>query len=402
MILEKIDSGEVGIKDLNNIDLNSFSVEELQEMKSQCEVKTAFWNTNQMALKISMNSLYGALSNQYFVLFNRDIAASITGNGRIYIRALSLHINKKLNDMFRTNKEYIVYNDTDSAYVNLADVADLIIQQKFENKFEDMELKEKEDFLDVLLIFVEKHVDKWVDEFTAEYAQKFNSFDESAIGAKLEKIMDKSLFTDKKRYAVRAVYDEGDIRLRNPKIAPTGLETVRSSTPALCRIYLKDALGYLMDESEDFIQKFIADVKVKFYNAPVDEIARVSGVSNLKYDFNGEKFTTVNENGKTLTAPIASRAALLHNRAINKYELTSTYEEIKESDKIKYVYLKLPNQVNANVFGFKDERILQEFGLYKYLDYDEMFEKFFLQPMKSMMEVIGYSAEKKSSIDEWF
>ena len=114
MIIDKIGTGDIKIDELHDIDLSQFSLEELQVIVDQCEDRTAYWNTNQMALKISMNSLYGALSNQYFVLFNRDIAASITGNGRIYIRGLSHYINNKLNTMFGNEKDYIIYNDTDS------------------------------------------------------------------------------------------------------------------------------------------------------------------------------------------------------------------------------------------------------------------------------------------------
>ena len=282
-----------------------------------------------------------------------------------------------------------------------------IISSKFENKFEDMSIEEKENFLDVLLMFVEKHLDKWVDEFTDIYAERFNSFNPSVIGAKLEKIMDKSLFVAKKRYAVRAIYDEGDILLRHPKIKATGLDTIRSSTPKLCRKYLKDALGHIMDESESYVQDYIADVKSKFLKAPIEDISRVSGVSSLDYKFDGInnwKKGVTGDDGKykLLGAPIAARSSLVHNKALVDFKLTLKYEEIKESDKIKYVCLKLPNPVNANVFGFLSTEILYELGIDKYLDREEMFQKFFLQPMKLMLEVIGFTPEKTSSIDEWF
>ena len=402
-IITDIDNAVITLKNMDEINPGAWDEQERQVLLSQFPNKIAFWDTNQMALKISMNSVYGALSNVFFMLFNRDIAASITGNGRIYIRGLGHFINTKLNKLFNNKKNYWIYSDTDSCYFVLDDIVQAIIKSKFDKQFKEMNIEEKEAFLDVLLVFIEKHLDVWVDEWTAIYAERFNSYNPSVIGAKLEKIADRSLFIAKKRYAVRAIYDEGDIKLRNPKIAPTGLDMVRSSTPKLCRAHLKNALGHLMDETESYIQNFIADVKTKFLTAPIEDISRVSGVSNLNYDFDGiNNWKTVNKEGKTLSAPIASRASLVHNKLLKERGLELKYEEVKEGDKIKYVYLKLPNTVNANVIGYKDIEMLKELDLIKYLDYDEMFEKFFLQPMKTMMEVVGYTPERVSTVDEWF
>lgn len=113
-----IEDNSISFDELYAVELGYLSPQECERVINHCEKKQAYWDANQMALKISMNSLYGALSNKYFVLFNRDIAASITGNGRAYIRGMSIHVNKKLNSLLKRDEsnfeDFCTYNDTDS------------------------------------------------------------------------------------------------------------------------------------------------------------------------------------------------------------------------------------------------------------------------------------------------
>ena len=45
---------------------------------------------------------------------------------------------------------------------------------------------------------------------------------------------------------------------------------------------------------------------------------------------------------------------------------------------------------------------LEEFGLHKYLDYDMMFEKGFIAPLKAILDVIGWKTEKVNTLDDFF
>lgn len=71
-------------------------------------------NIKQTAFKIVINSLYGALGNQYFKLFNQDIARAITGNTRFYILVMANNVNEYLQAIKRRDKSYWLYSDTDS------------------------------------------------------------------------------------------------------------------------------------------------------------------------------------------------------------------------------------------------------------------------------------------------
>lgn len=103
--LEKIDSYEY---------LEQLGTEELETLLQKLNADISYLDTYQMALKILMNSLYGALANKYFPLFNDKIASAITANGRYFIRNLGSYFNKSFNEILNSNQEFRVYGDTDS------------------------------------------------------------------------------------------------------------------------------------------------------------------------------------------------------------------------------------------------------------------------------------------------
>lgn len=96
-------------------ELESFSNEELEKLAHECEEKSHFFEIQQLVQKIMINSLYGALSLKYFILFNAEIARAITGNGRFLIKNTAKAINKKLNEVNKTESQnFYIYSDTDS------------------------------------------------------------------------------------------------------------------------------------------------------------------------------------------------------------------------------------------------------------------------------------------------
>jgi len=349
-----------------------------------------------MSLKISINSLYGALANEYFPLFNRDIAASITGNGRIFIQGVANYVNEKLRSFLKTDHDFLVYGDTDSVYFSLEKIVDKLTVTK------------TADILDKMVSFDQKFIDGWVQEYIELYSDNFNAFNRSVIGAKLEKIADKGIFVAKKKYALRAVWDEGSYLVENPKMAVTGLEIVRSSTPKFCRVYLKKSLPIIMDQDEKAVADFIKDVKVKFMEAPLDDIARVSGIGTLSYIGDiGSRFIKVKDNGsydlnkmgKPQTAPINARAALNSNIFAREQGIDSTFPQITAKDKIKYIFLKTPNIVGDDVIAFFDSRFLEKSGVDEMADREHMFETFFMQPLNLMLDAVQYNVKKNFEMD---
>lgn len=395
-VYAKIEDGSMTIDEINEMDVSSFTKDE-----EFLESRIAYWDVYQMALKIAMNSLYGALANVHFPLFNRDIAASITGNGRIFIQGLANYINDKLQHALQSKSNFVVYGDTDSVYFTLDELV-----QKLKDK--DADLTEVGDILDKVLSFDQKLLDPWVQEYIDLYADTFNAFNKDPIGAKLEKIADKGMFIAKKKYALRAVWDEGSFLVENPKMAVTGLEIVRSSTPMFCRKELKRVIDIILDNHEKEVVDFIKEAESAWKDAPINDISRVSGIGSLNYvgepgalykvDDKGEY--ELNKNGKRLSAPMNVRAALNHNMWVEKNNMKS-YQHLTADDKIKYCFLVHPNPLGDDVVGYLDGQFLEDAGLLKYVDRDEMWERFFMSPLNIMLEAVQYDINTNFEIDEW-
>ena len=95
------------------------------------------------------------------------------------------------------------------------------------------------------------------------------------------------------------------------------------------------------------------------------------------------------------------RGALLFNHHIKRLGLENKYSPIQNGEKIKFCYLKVPNPIHENVISFISSFPVES-GLHKFIDYDLQFEKSFLDPLKIILEVIGWNVEKQSSLESFF
>jgi hypothetical protein len=81
--------------------------------------------------------------------------------------------------------------------------------------------------------------------------------------------------------------------------------------------------------------------------------------------------------------------------------LTKQYPMINDGEKIRYVYLKEPNPTKEKVIAFP-MNLPKEFGLEKYVDYDMMFDKGFLAPLKAVLDVLNWKTETVDSLEDFF
>jgi DNA polymerase elongation subunit (family B) len=352
--------------------------------KSRLKREATQLHNSQMAIKIAMNSLYGATANVYFLYYINDMAEAITTSGQLSIRYAQKSVNDYLNRILKTDIDYIVYIDTDSIYVDMAPIV--------ENAFGtvDIDRKKGEEFLDKVC---QMKIEPVLEAGYEDLAKKMGAY-RQAMFMKREKITDKSIFIAKKRYIMNTLNSEG-VHYDKPKVSVTGLESVRSSTPEVCRDKLKASFEVIMNGNEESVQEFIENFRQSFYNLPPEDIGRNSGTQEIDKYMDS---VSLYKKG----CPMHVRGCILYNNEVKKRGLGKTYEPIAGGDKIKFVYLKTPNPIRENIISFPGQRLPPEFELGKYIDYEKQFEKVFLSPIEAILEAVGWSAVKINTIDSFF
>jgi DNA polymerase elongation subunit (family B) len=244
-------------------------------------------------------------------------------------------------------------------------------------------------FLDkVAQVELEKHIEGCYQEL-ADYV---NAYDQK-MQMKRENIADRGIWTAKKRYILN-VWDSEGVRYEEPKLKIMGIEAIKSSTPAPCRKMIKDGLKLMMSGSEEDVIEFIDECRNKFKSLSPEEIAFPRTASDIrKYHSSSSIYAK-----KT---PIHVRGALLFNHYVKEKKLTNKYSLINNGEKVKYIFLKKPNIIQENVISFIQD-FPKELGLDKYIDYELQFDKSFLDPLKSILDTIGWNVEKTVNLDLFF
>jgi DNA polymerase elongation subunit (family B) len=242
---------------------------------------------------------------------------------------------------------------------------------------------------EIILPFITKKYDK--------LAKKMNAYKNKMIMER-EVIAEKAVWTAKKRYML-LVHDSEGVRYDTPKMKIMGIETSRSSTPQVVRDSLKEAIHLILTTNEQTIMNFVEEFREKFNNMSPEDIAFPRGVSNV------EKYYDSNMIYQKAT-PIAVKGSLLYNHYIKKLKLSRKHREIINGDKIKFLHLKKPNPMGGvrstdQVIAFPNS-LPKEFGLEKYIDYDTQFSKSFLEPLKTILEKIGWKHEEQASLEGMF
>ncbi len=340
-------------------------------------------NNNQMVRKIALNSAYGALANQYFAFFDPNLAEGITTAGQMIIKTAENTINDFMNDVLGTEDEdYVIAMDTDSIYVTF----DKMVQEIFPEGTPKSRIV---DFLN------EAGQNKILDVLTDGYedlADYTNAFQQKMVMGR-EVIADRGIWTAKKRYILNVLDNEG-VRLAEPKLKMMGIETAKSSTPQWVRKKLTEVLQVVMNGTEEEVWDFVENARKEFRTLPVEEIASPRGCNNL-----AQYSDATNIYGKG--TPIHVRGALLYNHLLKKKNVHKRYENVKNSDKIHFTYLTVPNPINENVISFINV-LPREFELNGYVDYDMQFDKSFIEPLRNIISLIGWNVEPVASLDSFF
>ena len=346
------------------------------------EKEIARCNNIQMARKIQLNSAYGAIGNQYFRYYKLDNAEAITLSGEVSIRWIENKLNDRLNNILKSSDvDYVIAMDTDSIYLHLGPLVDKLFEGKNKDPLKIVSVLDK---------ICQSDFEKYIENSYQELSDYVNAYSQMMV-MKRENIAERGVWTAKKKYALNVWNSEG-VQYSEPKLKIMGLEAIKSSTPAPCRDMIKDAVRIILTGTNDEIIQYIEECRQKFNTLPVEYISFPRGVSDVnKY----KSYSNIYIKG----TPCHTKGCLLFNHYIKEKKLTHKYSLIQNGEKIKYTYLKTPNIFGEEVIAFIQD-FPKELGVKA--DYDMQFEKAFLKPVTSILDIIGWDAEKKITLDSFF
>ena len=231
-----------------------------------------------------------------------------------------------------------------------------------------------------------------IDKCYGELAVYVNAFEQKMV-MKREVLADVGIWTGKKHYILNVHNSEG-VEYEKPDLKIMGIEAVKSSTPESCRKALKKGFRIIMNGTEADIIEFIEGFKNEFKRLTAEEVSFPRSVKGLaKYRDSATIYRK--------STPLHVKGSLIYNEMLKKNKLTKKYPKIQEGEKIKYTYLIEPNPTGDTAIAMLGT-LPKEFNLGDYIDYDKQFQKSFLDPMKGILDTIGWECEKKATIMDFF
>lgn len=357
---------------------------ELKKLKSESENcddkkiknKIEQLDTKQQAIKIFLNSTYGATANKFCPIGDMDIAESITLTGQAVAKE-AREIFKRfvtqetgITDQIELDKGLIA-GDTDSVYLSLSQ---LVTEFSRDGKVT------KEAYQ------VASKLEKYINENIKIWSQKTLNTIDSRFEFKRESMCDYGVFLEKKRYVLHVLDKEGMV-CNDWKY--TGVEVVTTKMPKTIKPFVKKIIqNLIMTKSETTTNKIFKDSYEQFLNMSVDEISQVSGIRNLeKYEQLSNGFSTYKG------TPFHVKAAYYYNLLLDELGISKKYEKIISGDKIKLFYVEKPNEYGINAIAYKT-RYPEEFKQIFKPDMEEMFEKDMYKCIERFYKVMNWVPRK--------
>lgn len=261
----------------------------------------------------------------------------------------------------------------------------------FVNKMFPTDQTDTQKIVNFLDKFVKTHINPYLVQEFQSLSNYLNAF-QNRLSMNREVIADKGIWRGKKHYILQ-MWDKEGIRYTKPKLKMMGIETAKSSTPNIVRGSLEQAIKIILNGTEEELQAYVKKFHNDFNAAPISDIAFPRGVSDM------DKWV-LNDGQLIKGVPIHVRGCVVYNRLL-KDAKTGAYPYIKNGDKIKFVYLITPNKSQSHVVSFLDA-LPYELGLDEFVDRETMFNKTFLDPLKTLAIIANMSVEKTFTLDSFF
>ena len=322
------------------------------------------------------------MANPYSRWFSYDIAESITLTGQLASKYVEKYANNYFNKLLKTsNVNYVIAIDTDSAYFNM----EAIVKKAFgENPDKDEAVK--------FLVNFSEEVQKNVIETAMEDLYRVTNAYQKKFHMKLE-VVAQAIWRKAKNYVMGVFYNEG-VFYSETKIKMKGIEAVKSSTPEVCRNYIKKSIPLILNNDKEGLRNFIEECREEYFSLPFEKVANPGGVNGIS------KYSDINTL-YTKGTPLHVRGSILYNDLLKKHNLENTLMKIQSGDKIKFTYLTLPNPIKEDVISSLDE-LPEEFNLDKFIDYERQFQKTVIKPITSLATPAGISLENKSDLSQFY
>ena len=350
---------DVKIEDIQNMNLD-----ELKQFREKVLEKRQEYSLIELAYKTCANAAYGSSGNEHFYWYRPELASAVTGEARLMTFIQWRNFPKfmkedvwnrkdlweKFDFALDENKRHIMENnpinaqsDTDSAYVSWEPLFQCMTDE-YQKKYETDESKLKF-ILDFYKGFLNDEQNRWCEEsLKPRHGHSVHEFE-------LELVCKSMIGLAKKKYVKSVVFEKGHFMTDNPKLKSTGVEIVKSTTPAICRKFLKDIVNdllynYHVDKKEEFIY-MLNDKLARYYKefraAPIDDISQSVGVGDYKKYVVDDKEQLIFNNN----CPFSVKAAARYNHLAYK----NGRSDLKiMSGKIKYYNIRVGKE--NDYFGF--------------------------------------------------
>jgi DNA polymerase elongation subunit (family B) len=328
-----------------------------------------------------LNSAYGAIGNKYFRYYDHRQAEAITMSGQLNIKWIEKKLNEYFNKLYKTNDDYIIASDTDSVYINMAPLVKMT------------GATDKDKIVKALDTFCKERLEPYIAKVYGELGNYMN-VRENKMVMKREAIADRGIWTAKKRYILNVHNSEG-VQYPEPKLKIMGIEAVKTSTPLPCREKLRESFKILMSGDEKQMKDFVVNFKRDFEHMTPEQIGFPRSINNI------EKYSDTTSIYKKGT-PMHVKGALLYNHLLLYRKVAHKHQRIYNGDKGKFVHLR-KNPWGANVITFMAD-LPKEFDMHKYIDYDEQFQKSFMEPLRFILEAIKWrvDATETNNLEDFF
>lgn len=377
--------------------IDQLSREEAGLLVDHYKQLSAKYTAYEQAVKLTLNSIYGAFGNKWFHFFNIDIAESITKQGKNAILYSESILNKycqefwhkdtKVHEQFgltvkgKVEKPAVIYIDTDSCYVQFQDLYETIVWN------DDTKALPLDEFI---LAFYAFRLKDYITACMKKYADTRNT--DNFLFFELESLAYNGIWMSKKKYIQNIAWDDKlevtDRHKSLKKVKTIGFDTIQSSTPKFAREKLVEALRILFKSQKtpgaEELQELVAFMKAskkEFQLADIDDITFNRRTNNIeKYIVDDQIEFQVG-----LKCPANVKAAGYYNYILNQNQkYKNKYKVIGNGEKLKIYNCKTPiSEVFAYLPGEHPYEIAPQ------VDFDTQFEKCMIDPLNRVLSAIG-------------